>query len=146
MINIIMDIMNKNKILYKYPKRFYNEIKLSFNSSATSYSNKRLYGTGSVAASDSVAVTYVSNTMTNDGLFTANTFGNGEFYIPNYAGSANKSVSVDGITESNETLALSMLTASLWSDSAAITSITLTAGIPNFVQYSTFYLYGISNS
>lgn len=121
-------------------------VQLTFNGSATSYSNKRLYGTGSAAASDSNDTTFVSNTMNNDGSFTASTFGNGEFYIPNYTGSTNKSVSVDGVTENNSTTALSMLTASLWSDTAAITSITLTAQIPNFVEHSTATLYGISNS
>ena len=122
------------------------EMQLTFNGSSSSYSNKRLYGTGSAAASDSVATTYVSNTMSNDGSFTASTFGNGEWYIPNYTSANNKSVSVNGVTENNATTALMMLTAGLWSNTAAITSLTLTAQIPNFVQYSTFTLYGIKNS
>jgi hypothetical protein len=123
------------------------DIKLTFNGSSTSYSNKRLFGTGSTAASDSANTTYVSNTMTDDSDFTANTFGNGEFYIPNYRVSGiAKSVSVDGVTENNATLALSMLTAGLWSVTDAITSITISAQIPNFVQHSSFYLYGIKNS
>ena len=122
------------------------EMQLTFNGSASSFSNRRLYGTGSVAASDTVGTAFVSNTQSNDGSFTANTFGNGEWYIPNYTSANYKSVSVDGVTENNATTALSMLTAGLWSNTAAITSITLTAQIPNFVQYSTFYLYGIKNS
>ena len=78
---------------------------------------------------------------------TANTFANGEFYIPNYAGSTNKSVSADGVTENNATAARATLTAGLWSNTAAINQITLLpiAG-GTFAQYSTATLYGISNS
>jgi hypothetical protein len=122
------------------------ETRLTFNGSSSSYSNKRLFGTGSGgASSDSAATTYVSNTMADDGTFTVSTFGNGEWYIPNYRSSNFKSVSVDGVAENNDTLALSMLTAGLWSNTAAITSITITAQIPNFVEGSTFSLYGISS-
>ena len=122
------------------------EMQLTFNGSSTSFSNKRLYGTGSATASDSVGTAFVSNTQSNDGSFTASTFGNGEWYIPNYTSANYKSVSVDGVTENNATTALMMLTTGLWSNTAAITSITITAQIPNFVQYSSFYLYGIKNS
>jgi hypothetical protein len=122
-------------------------IDITFNGSATSYSNIRLYGTGSSAASDSAATAYISNTMIDDSSYTANTFGNGEIYIPNYTSSNNKSASVDGVSENDATAALMMLTAGLWSNSAAITSITLNPnGGGNFVTNSTFYLYGIKNS
>jgi hypothetical protein len=46
-------------------------------------------------------------------------------YIPNYAGSSNKSVSIDAVTENNATAAEANLVAGLWSSTAAITSITL---------------------
>jgi len=78
-------------------------------------------------------------------LDTASTFGNGQVYIPNYAGSNNKSTSADTVSEDNATLAYSALTAGLWSNTAAITSITI-AAVTNFAQYSTAYLYGISNA
>jgi hypothetical protein len=121
-------------------------INLTFNGSTTSYSNKRLFGTGSSAATDSDGTTYVSNTMMNDATYTGNTFGNGEFYIPNYTSSNNKSVSVDGVSENNATTALMMLTAGLWSNTAAITTILLRPNTGNFAQYTTAYLYGIKNS
>ena len=78
---------------------------------------------------------------------TANTFGNLEIYIPNYAGSANKSFSIDTVTEHNATTAYAGLHAWLWADSAAITSLVFaTLATDNFAQYSTATLYGIKNS
>jgi len=78
---------------------------------------------------------------------TANTFGNAEYYIPNYTStSSTKSVSYDAVMENNATLSYSYLNAGLWSATpAAITSITLTA-IGTWVEFSEFALYGISSS
>lgn len=74
----------------------------------------------------------------------ANLFGNTSWYIPNYTGSTNKSVSADGVTEGNSTFGVLMFTAGLWSNTAAITSITLDLdGIGTFAQNSTATLYGI---
>ncbi len=78
---------------------------------------------------------------------TANTFGNAEIYIPNYTSSNYKSSSTDGVTENNGTATTMALGANLWSNTAAITSIEIVgAASANFVQYSTAYLYGISNA
>ena len=77
---------------------------------------------------------------------TASTFNNFEVYIPNYTLSNYKSFSVDGVTENNNASNNELrLTAGLWSQTAAITTLgfTLTGG--NIVEGSTFYLYGISN-
>ena len=78
---------------------------------------------------------------------TANTFGNLEIYFPNYAGSTNKSFSIDAVTENNATFSRASLHAHLWSDTTAINRIVLTSGQSfNFVQYSTAYLYGVKSS
>jgi hypothetical protein len=80
---------------------------------------------------------------------TASTFGNLEIYIPNYAGSNNKSASMDGVAENNATGSAMGLSAGLYSSSSAITSITITpynSPTVKFVQYSTAYLYGIVKS
>jgi hypothetical protein len=53
---------------------------------------------------------------------------------------------MDGVSENNGTGALDFFTANLWSDTAAITSITLTAASGSFVQHSSFYLYGVKNA
>lgn len=114
-----------------------------FNGSTSSYTNKRLYGTGGSVASDSAATSYISNTMIVDSSYTAGAFGNGEIYIPNYTSSNFKSVSVDGVSENNATTALAMITAGLWSNTAAITSILLRPNSGNFATNTTATLYGI---
>jgi hypothetical protein len=125
-----------------------NIIAIEFNSAGSaSFSGKLLFGTGSAAGSAGTylnAVYYTSNPSD----YTSNTFGNGEIYIPNYAGSQNKSFSSDSVYENNATAARQGLQAGLWSSSSAITSVKLSpfTGGGKFVQYSTATLYGIKNS
>jgi hypothetical protein len=116
---------------------------ISFNTGGT-YTVRRLYGAGSgTPASD----TTNSAPFTTASTATTSTFGNAEIYIPNYAGSTAKSFSVDGVSENNATAAYAGLMAGLWSGTSAITSISLTSpSAANFVQYSTAYLYGVSNA
>jgi len=76
---------------------------------------------------------------------TANTFANGDIYIPNYTSSNQKSVSVDGVNENNVANNYNALTAGLRTNTAVITSITLSAYL-DLAEYSTFTLYGISNA
>jgi hypothetical protein len=104
------------------------DIFIEFNGSGgTAYSSRRLYGTGSAAASDSgSSQAYVEFYSSDAANATASTFGNAEIYVPNYAGSNNKSVSVDAVTENNATAAIAGLAAGLWASSSAITSIKLT--------------------
>ena len=78
---------------------------------------------------------------------TANTFGNLEIYIPNYASANYKSFSIDTVTENNAVEAYAGLHAWLWSDTTAISSMVFAnLSAANFVTNSTFYLYGIKNS
>lgn len=81
----------------------------------------------------------------NSSNVTVNTFGSSSIYIPNYTSSNNKSVSTDNVMESNSTTywALTM-TAGLWAQTGAITSITIFPEVGSYMQYSTFYLYGIA--
>ena len=116
-----------------------------FNSNTSNLSTRRLYGTGSATGSDSYSFAYAG--YANGSTGTANTFGNSYLYIPNYAGSNNKSFSTDGVAENNATTGIQALAASLWSNTAAITSIKLLSeNASNFAQYSTATLYGIKNS
>lgn len=120
-----------------------DDIGVTFNGVSTNRIGIILYGTGSAAASTSASTpagTVTSNTA------TANTFGNTDIYISNYASSNYKSISSDNVTENNATGAYQTLWASLWSSTAAITSITLTPGAGSWMQYSTFTLYGVYNS
>lgn len=132
-----------------YTTTAYDHIKIEFNGSGgTAYSTKMVYGTGSSALSantsgdPTISWSYISNDSA-----TTSTFGNVQIYIPNYAGSNNKSISSDSVSENNATSAIAALTAGLWANTAAITSIKLTtASASNFMQYSNAYLYGIKNS
>jgi hypothetical protein len=121
--------------------------KLSFNGSSSNFSIRALEGAGSGTPSSFTGTQYVGSAVGSTA--TASTFNNGEIYIPNYTSTTNaKSFSVDAVSENNATEAYADLIAGLWNPGtqAAIYSIGLTPTSGNFVQYSTFYLYGIKNS
>lgn len=118
---------------------------ITFNSNGANYSERFMRGSGSAAISgvNSVTSRFELNGFPADGA-TASTFGSAQLYIPNYAGSNNKSVSAEFIGENNATEAYIYANAMLWSNSAAITSIKIEAGSTfTWVQHSTAYLYGI---
>ena len=119
-------------------------IYMSINGATTNRTWRWLYGSGSAAGSGSGSDTMIGNMTASSA--TANTFSNADIYIPNYAGSAYKSVSVDSVDENNATGAFSNLTAVLWSNIAAITSLSFTPEANLFAQYSTAYLYGVKNA
>lgn len=121
---------------------------IGFNSSLANFTLMMLRGSGA-AASSFTRTTFSENRIAyiNSVGGTASTFSNVEIYVPNYAGSNNKSISVDGVQEANATTAYSVLTAGLWSQTAAINALNFTVGSgDNFAQYTTFTLYGISNA
>ena len=125
-----------------------NNITIQFNSSTGTYTVKRLVGDGSSAASDSSGVAnYLSAGYGGSSTATANTFGNAEIYIPNYAGSNAKSISSDSVNETDGSGTYMSLRAGLWDGTGAITSIVMNGdGTNSWVQYSSAYLYGIKNS
>ena len=121
-----------------------NATKITFNTSGGTYSGRYIEGTGSTVSSGTDTNGIADEVSANS---TANTFNNGEIYIPNYAGSNQKSMSSDSVNENNASNANAILYASLWNQTAAITSIKLEPYVSaSFVQYSTAYLYGIRNS
>ena len=112
------------------------------NGLTTNFSWRRLIGTGSAASS--------ANGTSNDMGFlntsgqTANTFGNFQLYIPNYASSVAKSLSCDSVTENNATAGYQAIYAGLWNSTDPITSIELRSSLSqNFLEHSTASLYGI---
>ena len=126
----------------------YDNIKLTFNSNTSNYSWLFVAGNGS--STNNAVGSAQSNIPTIYGTYsgatsTTNTFGNSEVYIPNYTSSNNKSLSSESTAEYNGTPGWDLMMAGLWTNTSAITSITLSAAV-SFVQYSTFYLYGINNS
>lgn len=118
------------------------------DTTAGRYPARMVYGDGSTAYS------YTTNSNWDDqysyiagGNATASTFGNGEFYFPNYAGSSSKSVSADSAGETNGTTAYAALGAIRYTQTNAITQITLKPwSAASIVANSTAYLYGVKNS
>ena len=115
--------------------------RLNPNASTTNMTSKVLYGDGSSAASFSDTIAY-GNIPGNTA--TANTFGNLEFYIPNYGSANAKSISCDGVTENNATAALALFSASLWNSSTAISSLQMLTTVGNLMAGSTFSLYALA--
>lgn len=120
-------------------------VQLQFNGATTNYSDRYLQGyNGTAGSGTNTGGTYIELRDIDGATATSNTFSNMEIYVPNYTSSNYKSVSTDGVTETNGALAMNAFTASLWSSTSAISSITLTPGNGSFVQYSTFSLYGLA--
>ena len=115
------------------------------NGLTTNGSSKWIIGDGlNAGASSSAAFNYVREI--NGNTATASTFASVEIYVPNYTSSNYKSFSSEGVTENNAGVGVRTgITAGLWSSTAAITSITLTATGGDFVQYTTATLYGVAN-
>ena len=116
-------------------------INLNLNGSTSNITAIRLFGDGSSAASNT------GRGILNNAAASTSVFSSTQIYIPNYASANYKSISADSVTENNGTEAYAQLHAQLWSDTAAVTSVVLApADGTLFLEYSTAYLYGISNS
>lgn len=125
-----------------------NNMNIVFNqNTSTIYSARRLYGNGSSATSDAF-----SNLDSAPGIWnvsanaTSNTFNNFQYYIPNYASSSNKSISMDSVTENNATAANQGISAGLFASTSAINRIDLSAGGSTFSIGSAVSLYGITRA
>ena len=118
---------------------------LRFNGSSGTYTDRTLRGSGSGAASTNNDISgYGFIGIISAANNTADTFASGSLLIPNYAGSAQKSWSVDCVQETNSTLSYQTIVAGLWSGTSAITSLELSPDVgTNFAQFSSASLYGI---
>ena len=122
-------------------------ITIRFNNDLTSgnYSGRRLTGAGSGAGSSDT--TYAGMPFMNAATATTSAFGNAEICVPNYAGSAAKSFSIDGVGENNATTTYRGFGAGLWSGTAAINRVTIYPEAGTLIlEHSTATLYGISKS
>jgi hypothetical protein len=113
---------------------------ISFNGSTASFTGRNLDGSGSSVGGGANA-RYVGTI--NGTPQTADTFGSYLVYIPNYSSAANKSFSVDGVTENNATTAYQTIGAGLWSNTAAITSVAFAPSTDSLVTGTTASLYGV---
>jgi hypothetical protein len=117
---------------------------LTFNGTTTNYSERMVYAIGTSRSSVSQSSTGIKWNFGTSSVAVASTFGNSEVYIPNYTSSTNKSVSVDTVSENNSaTVHILALNAGLWSNTTAISLISIVPGSGSWVQYSTATLYGV---
>jgi hypothetical protein len=122
-----------------------NILFVTLNTLTTNQTARFLYGDGSAEASGTD--TSIWGLVASTDAATASTFGNSELTIPNYASANFKSMATDGVSENNGTTAYAIMSAGLWSATAAINSISLASSTGNTIkEFSTFTLYGISNA
>jgi hypothetical protein len=116
---------------------------LKFNGSTSNRSGRNLEGNGSSVFSNSLSDLRAGIATGNTA--TASTFGNSGCYIPNYASNSAKSLSSDGVSETNATNVNLSINAHLWNDTSAVNSIELypLAGGTTWDANSTATLYGI---
>jgi len=123
----------------------YGGFYMRLNSSSSGITGRRIKQEGTTASGDtSTEIPFEQST------WTGSTFGNAEIYIPNYAGSNYKTVSIDAVTENNGTDNRNTLNTWVWANTAAINSISFgtfdTGFADKFAEFSTFYLYGVKNA
>jgi len=122
----------------------------TFSGSSSYAPTKVLYGSGASAGSFNwSSVSGITAGIINAANNTASTFSSIDIYIPNYTLSQYKSTSTDTTQEGNTgTNIYATLNAGLSNSNTAISSITFNceSGSNSFVEFSTFYLYGISNN
>lgn len=124
----------------------YGTMQLQLNGSTANDSSTEFYAYD-VSNAGSGRYTTISFGGMSSGTGTSNTFSSNELYIPNYTSSTSKPSSLFTVAENNSSSTGTYIagTANLWSNTSAVTSITLTSG-SNFAAGSSFYLYGIKNS
>ncbi len=121
-----------------------NGINITFNGNTSNYTNAAMQGNGG-------SVSSYGTYNRNAGMFgysgdTASSFGSTKIYILNYTSSRFKTYSADAVSENNGATAYMNIVNGLWSNTSAITSISLAPMEGTLIQYSTAYLYGISNA
>lgn len=117
-------------------------LNIKFNGSSSNFTVRYLEGNGSSVSSGTGSYGAVGSIPSAN--TTSNVFNNNDIYIPNYNSSNYKSISADSVEENNATATYADFYSTLWSNTAAITSIDLVPGSGNsFVTNSTFTLYGV---
>jgi hypothetical protein len=116
---------------------------VSLNGSTSSYATKDIVNSNGTPLSASYSLSGGVSWLTQSS-YTASTFTASEVYILNYTSSNQKTFLLDSSAENNSTNYAGGLEAARWSNTAAVTSITLTPNTGNYAQFSTFYLYGVA--
>ena len=131
----------------------YDSVKIGFNANTASgdYSHTYLRASTSTPTSGrdtAQAPTFIGDIAGASNL--ADTFANVKIWVPNYANTANFTAAItqvaheDASTTNNE-WGLE-IDAVLFQSTAAITEVSLHTNVGDFVQYSTFTLYGVTGA
>lgn len=126
---------------------FGNDVNIRLNGNSTGYTFRTLWGNGTTfgragAGSSSFYATFSSQPNSA----TSNTFSNIYAYIPNYAGSQNKTALIDAVAENNASGAYLTINANHWANTSAITSIAIGVDGQNLLSGSTASLYKITKA
>jgi len=129
------------------------EVRVTLNGdTGSNYSGTLLWAySASVQSTRASSAAYMNYSYVSDASQAAGTFGSATYWIPNYANTANfKQMISSSAAEDTSTTDLDWILAveaGLWQDTSAVDQITLTAGAADdFVQYSTFTLYGVTGA
>ena len=129
-----------------------DDIKIRVNNNTSSiYSMTRIAAFPSVGVFSASALSQPEAAVgfVTGATATATVFGNSEIYVFNYASSVGKSASIDGVSENNATLSGLVFNALYINTTSPITSVQLSpfsTAATVFNQYTTAYLYGVSNA
>jgi hypothetical protein len=116
------------------------------NGSTSNFSQTSVEGNGS-SGSSSRSTSGANIARTNGSTATANSYATASVYIPNYRSSAFKQFIIRTSSETNAATTYQNLYAVLWSNTAAITSLSFPQNSgSNYTNASTFSLYGIIRS
>jgi hypothetical protein len=123
---------------------------IEFNSNTTqgSATYLRVDAAGSPVSLNRTSVTAYDRFASVASDLTANTFSNGELYIPNYTSSTNKPSSMFNVNENNASVAAlsPLIAAGLFSNTSTISTILFKQLSGNLAAGSSFYLYGVKNA
>jgi hypothetical protein len=118
-------------------------VRLNLNASASGFSTRTMYvtGAGSPATfTDTVALGRVTNNSTDT---PSTNFGAMGIHLPNYRSSVSKNFSADCYAASYNG-GFIMVTAGVWANNAAITSLSLLPPSGStFIENTSAYLYGV---
>jgi hypothetical protein len=130
------------------PSQATDNFKIYFNSANSNRSMKTALGRAELGTVQTFGTSNSQTGYTDASTALASTFGNALYYIPNYRVAQQKSFGGDSIQEDNVSATQFGIDACLWNSTSAITSITIEPNYASqtFVQYTTAYLYGISNA
>ena len=135
---------------------YYDALLTRFNNSTSNYSGREIYAyqntpySGTLTTATSTIAGGTWGRLTGVGVnnsnssATASTFTSIDLYLPNYTSSNYKSYSLDLAEEQNASYSTLGMTAGLWSDTTAISTIAFALKDGSFTQYSTFSLYGLA--